>query len=60
MTSRKVTFDNSVKFIPSTNNSPSENSHNHKPKTVANPRKQYKELSQNNKKFISKIRAESF
>ena len=37
---RKKTIDNSVMFIPSTNSSPIEISHNHKSKTVSNPGKQ--------------------
>ena len=44
----KITNDNSVKFIPSTNSSQSENSHDHKPKTVSNPRKQNKVISKKN------------
>ena len=61
MSLRKITFDNSVRYEPSTNSSQSENSHDHKPKTVSNPRKQIKNLSQSNKMFIKDyIRAESF
>ena len=55
MTLRKIIFDNSVKYIPSTNNPPSETSHDHKLKTVSNPRKQNKKLSQNNEKLIKVI-----
>ena len=39
MTLRKKTIDNSVKYILSMNRSRSETSHDHKPKTVSNPRK---------------------
>ena len=55
MTLRKITIDNSVKYIPSTNSSPSDNSHDHKSKTVSNLRKQNKTFSQNNEKFIKDI-----
>ena len=51
MTLRKTTIDNSVKYIPSTNTSPSENPHDCKAKTVSNPRKQNENFSQNSKKF---------
>ena len=51
MTLRKVTIDNSVKFIPSTNTSLGESSHNYILKTVSNPKKQ-KKLSQSNWKLI--------
>ena len=39
---RKITIDNSVKYILSTNGSPSENSHNHRTNTISNPRNQNK------------------
>ena len=52
MALRKITVDNSVKYIPSANSSPSENSHDHNPRTILNPAKQ-KKLSQNNKKSLT-------
>ena len=44
---RKVTLDNSVNYISSVKSSPSENSHDHKPKTASNPGKQNKKISSN-------------
>ena len=44
MTSRKIIFDNSAKYSPSTNSSPIENSLDHKPKTVSKPGEQNKNL----------------
>ena len=55
MTLRKITIDNSVKYIPATNKSLSGSSHNYKPKTVSSPGKQNKKLSRNNKKFVKDI-----
>ena len=48
---RKISTDNSVKFIPSINSSPSESSHYQKPNTVSSPRKQNKKFPENNKKI---------
>ena len=48
MTLRKITIDNSVNYVPSTNSSPSDNSDGHTPKTVSNPTKQ--------KKIVHKIK----
>ena len=45
MTLRKITVNNTVKIIPSVNSSPSDNSHDYKPKTVSNPIKQKKTFS---------------
>ena len=59
MTLRKITIDNSVKYIPCKNSSPSENSQDHKPKKVSLPWKQKKDLPQN-KKFSKNIAAEGF
>ena len=55
MTLRKKTNDNSVRYFPSINTSPSEKSHDHKPKTVSNPRKQNKTFPQNNRMVIKDI-----
>ena len=49
MTLRKITIDNSEKYIPSRKKSPSESSHDLKPKTVSNPKQQ--KMSQNKKKL---------
>ena len=53
MTLRKITIDNSVRYIPK-NEQTKEKSN--KPKTTkagSLPRKQYKKLSQNNKKWVA-------
>ena len=55
MTLRKISNDNSAKYIPPTNCSPSENSLDHKPKTALNPKKQNKNFSKNNTKIIKDI-----
>ena len=60
MTLGKITIDNRVKYIPSTNSSPSEKSHDHKPETVSNPGKQDKTNSQINKKFLRNEYAQGF
>ena len=60
MTLRKITIDYSVKYIPSMNSSPSENSRDHKPTTNSNAKKQNKKLSQNDKNFVKIITAEGF
>ena len=52
---RKKTNDNSVKYVPSVIGSPEENSHDHKSKTVSNPRKRNKKFSQNNENCFKKI-----
>ena len=58
MTLRKITIDNSVRYIPVT-----EKTKEIKPKTTkagSLPRKQNKNISQNNKKFIKNISASRF
>ena len=58
---RKIPIDEIVKYIPPTNSSPSEISHDHKPKNVSNPGKQNKKFSRNNKNIIKDIKtAEEF
>ena len=57
MTLRKITIDNSVKYIPQSEQTQERDS---KPNTIKNnslPRKQNKKLSQNNKKLIKNITA---
>ena len=49
MTLRIITIDNSVSQIISTNTSKCEHSHDHKPKTVSNPRKQKKHFTKQGK-----------
>ena len=53
-------MDSSAKYLPSMSSSPTEVFHTHKSKTVSNPGKQNKTLSQTNKKFTTKISAAGF
>ena len=58
MTLRKITIDNSVRYIPK-----SEQMRENKTKTIKTdslPRKQNKKISQNNKKFLKNISASGF
>ena len=60
MTLRKITIDNSVRYIPITEQT---NQKEVKPKTIkagSLPRKQNKKPSQNNKRFLKKISASGF
>ena len=59
MTLRKKTIDNSVIYVTKDSNSRSEYSpEDFKPKSVSNPRKQNKKLSQNNRKYSKNITGE--
>ena len=53
MTLRKITIDNSVRYIPK-----SEQRGENKTKTI--PRKPNKKISQNNKKFLNNVSASGF
>ena len=58
MTLRKITIDNSVRYIPK-----SEQTRENKTKTIkagSIPRKQNKKISQNNKKFLNNVSASGF
>ena len=58
MTLRKITIDNSVRYIPK-----SEQTREHKTKTIkagSIPRRQNKKISQNNKKFLNNVSASGF
>ena len=58
MTLRKITIDNSVRYIPK-----SEQTRENKTKTLkagSIPRKQNKKISQNNKKFLNNVSASGF
>ena len=58
MTLRKITIDNSVRYIPK-----SEQMGENKTKTIKTdslPRKQNKKISQNNKKFLNNVSASGF
>ena len=60
MTLRKVTIDNSVRYIPITEKTKEKEI---KPKTIkagSLPRKQNRNISQNNKKFLKNISASGF
>ena len=58
MTLRKITIDNSVRYIPK-----SVQMRENKTKTIKTdslPRKQNKKISQNNKKFLNNVSASGF
>ena len=60
MTLRKITIDNSVRYIPIIENTKEKEV---KPKTIkagSLPRKQKENLSQNSKKFLKNISASGF
>ena len=60
MTLRKITIDNSVRYIPKNEQTKEKNS---KPKTIkagSLPRKQNKKPTQNNKKFLKNVAANGF
>ena len=60
MTIRKITFDNSVRYIPINEKTTERES---KPKTIkagSLPRKQNKNISQNSKKFLKNVAASGF
>ena len=57
MTLRKITIDNSVRYIPTTEQIKEKNN---KPKTASLPRKKNKNFSQNNKKFVKDFTAGGF
>ena len=60
MTLRKITIENSVRYVPKTEQTKERVS---KPKTTkvgSIPRKQNKKISQNNKKFLNNVSASGF
>ena len=60
MTLRKITFDNSVRYVPKSEQTKERVS---KPKTTTAgsiPRKQNQKISQNNKKFLNNVSASGF
>ena len=60
MTLRKITIDNSVRYVPKSEQTKERDS---KPKSVkigSLPRKQNKNISQNSKKFLKSISASGF
>ena len=59
MTLRKITIDNSVRYIPKSE----QTRENKKTKTIkagSLPRKQNKKISQNNEKFLNNVSASGF
>ena len=59
MTLRKITIDNSVRYVP-TSEKPKEKEIKPKIKAGSLPRKQNKKPSQNNKRFLKKFSASGF
>ena len=60
MTLRKITIDNSVRYVPKSEQTKEKN---YKPKTTkagSLPRKQNKNISQNSKKFVKDFAAGGF
>ena len=60
MTLRQITFDNSVRYVPKSEQTKERVS---KPKTTkagSIPRKQNQKISQNNKKFLNNVSASGF
>ena len=60
MVLKKLTIDNSVRYIPKSEQTKEENT---KPKTIKTgslPRKRNKNISQNNKKFLKNVAASGF
>ena len=60
MTLRKITVDNSVRYIPKSEQTKEEEIKPKKIKAGSLPRKQNEKPSQNNKKFLKKISASGF
>ena len=60
MVLRKITFDNSVRFIPKSEPTRERDIKPNKLKHNSNPRKQNKNLPQNNKMFLKNISAQGF
>ena len=60
MTLRKITVDNSVRYIPKKEQTKEKEIKPKKVKAGSLPHKQNKNISQNNKKFIKKVTASGF
>ena len=60
MVLRKITIDNSVRYIPKTEKANEKEIKPKKVKAGSLPRKQNKKTSQNNKKFLKNISASGF
>ena len=60
MTLRKITIDNSVRYVPKNEQTKEKDIKPKKIKAGSLPRKQNKNVSQNNKKFLKNISASGF
>ena len=60
MVLRKITYDNSVRYIPKTAKTQEKEIKPKTKKAGSLPRKQNKEISQNSKKFLKKVAASGF
>ena len=60
MTLRKITIDNSVRYVPKSEKPKEKEIKPKTTKTGSLPRKQNKNISQNNKKFIKNVAASEF
>ena len=58
MTIRKITIDNSVRYVPESKQTRETNQNT--VKNISRPKKQTKKFSQNNKEFLKNISAEGF
>ena len=60
MTLRKITIDNSVRYIPKSEQTKEKNNKPKRIKAGSLPRKQNKNVSQNSKKFLKNVAASVF
>ena len=60
MTLRKITFDNSVRYIPKSEQIKEKNMKAKTIKAGSVPRKQHKNISQNSEKFLKNVAASGF
>ena len=60
MTLRKITIDNSVRYVPKSEQTKERVSKTKTTKTESIPRKQNQKISQNNEKFLNNISASGF
>ena len=60
MTLRKITIDNSVRYISKSSQSKESDVKTRKIKAASLPRKQNKNCSRNNKKFLTNVAASGF
>ena len=60
MTLRKITIDNSVRYVPKSEQTKERVSKPKPTKVGSIPRKQNKKISQNNKKFLNNVSASGF